>query len=139
MTTPTQPSFPVVPRPYRGPCQYKGGRCPNERTLKRTGEPHTLCEAHRVRHNKIQCKSDTKMRQLKRVMALRKQAARNVHTSTLLVPRHGTPPVKVDTPPATVDFLPEEIFIFMGMMGLRDVCDDSVEVSSVDLDGLWLL
>ncbi|KAF0719293.1 Aste57867_1141 [Aphanomyces stellatus] len=47
---------------YRGRCKYKSGRCPNERTLKFSGEPHTLCEEHRVKHNKNQRKSDAKRR-----------------------------------------------------------------------------
>ncbi|RHY29315.1 hypothetical protein DYB32_005236 [Aphanomyces invadans] len=47
---------------YRGRCKYKSGRCPNERTIKFSGEPHTLCEEHRVKHNKNQRKSDAKRR-----------------------------------------------------------------------------
>ncbi|OQR94050.1 hypothetical protein ACHHYP_01904 [Achlya hypogyna] len=54
--------------PYNGRCKYKSGRCMNERTLKENGEPHTLCEDHRLLHNKNQRKSDTKRRRLRRAM-----------------------------------------------------------------------
>ncbi|OQR96650.1 hypothetical protein THRCLA_07216 [Thraustotheca clavata] len=47
---------------YRGRCKYKSGRCPNERTIKFSGEAHTLCEEHRLKHNKNQRKSDAKRR-----------------------------------------------------------------------------
>jgi len=47
---------------YRGRCKYKSGRCPNERTVKFNGEAHTLCEEHRIKHNKNQRKSDSKRR-----------------------------------------------------------------------------
>ncbi|KDO17904.1 hypothetical protein SPRG_16687, partial [Saprolegnia parasitica CBS 223.65] len=52
---------------YRGRCKYKSGRCPNERTLKFSGEAHTLCEEHRLKHNKNQRKSDAKRRGAKPV------------------------------------------------------------------------
>ncbi|KAJ0404912.1 hypothetical protein ATCC90586_001020 [Pythium insidiosum] len=48
------------PRPYYGKCQYKTGKCFNERTLKRNGEVHSLCEEHRVKQNLIQRRSDRK-------------------------------------------------------------------------------
>ncbi|ETV79763.1 hypothetical protein H257_06993 [Aphanomyces astaci] len=121
--------------PYRGQCQYKGGRCPNERTLKRTGEPHTLCEVHRVRHNKIQCKSDAKMRQLKRVMAQRKQNAHR-HVSRLLLPTVVPAPATFTTPVEPVDLLSDEIVVFMGMMGMhfsKGANEEHVDVPSVDL------
>ncbi|KAF0701169.1 Aste57867_8320 [Aphanomyces stellatus] len=51
---------------YRGQCKYKSGKCMNERTLKFNGEIHTLCEEHRLRHNRIQNKSDSKIRKAKR-------------------------------------------------------------------------
>ncbi|EQC37128.1 hypothetical protein SDRG_05355 [Saprolegnia diclina VS20] len=54
---------------YRGKCKYKSGRCMNERTLKENGEPHTLCEPHRLQHNKNQRKSDIKRRRLKKLQA----------------------------------------------------------------------
>ncbi|CAK4348491.1 unnamed protein product [Aphanomyces euteiches] len=48
---------------YRGRCRYKSGRCQNERTLKYNGEEiHSLCEEHRIRHNRNQRKADTKRR-----------------------------------------------------------------------------
>ncbi|KDO21140.1 hypothetical protein SPRG_12921 [Saprolegnia parasitica CBS 223.65] len=48
---------------YRGRCRYKSGRCPNERTLKYNGEQvHSLCEEHRIRHNRNQRRADTKRR-----------------------------------------------------------------------------
>ncbi|ETO71828.1 hypothetical protein F444_11904 [Phytophthora nicotianae P1976] len=47
-------------RPYYGKCQYKTGKCFNERTLKRNGEAHSLCEEHRVKQNLIQRRSDRK-------------------------------------------------------------------------------
>lgn len=47
-------------RPYFGKCQYKTGKCFNERTLKRNGDAHSLCEEHRVKQNLIQRRSDRK-------------------------------------------------------------------------------
>ncbi|KAG7394132.1 hypothetical protein PHYBOEH_005635 [Phytophthora boehmeriae] len=47
-------------RPYYGKCQYKTGKCFNERTLKRNGDAHSLCEEHRVKQNLIQRRSDRK-------------------------------------------------------------------------------
>ncbi|KAF4044293.1 hypothetical protein GN244_ATG03382 [Phytophthora infestans] len=51
---------PPTKRPYYGKCQYKTGKCFNERTLKRNGEAHSLCEEHRVKQNLIQRRSDRK-------------------------------------------------------------------------------
>ncbi|KAF1791626.1 hypothetical protein GQ600_23328 [Phytophthora cactorum] len=51
---------PSAKRPYYGKCQYKTGKCFNERTLKRNGEAHTLCEEHRIKQNLIQRRSDRK-------------------------------------------------------------------------------
>lgn len=45
---------------YYGKCQYKTGKCYNERTFKRNGEVHTLCEEHRTKQNSIQRRSDRK-------------------------------------------------------------------------------
>ncbi|CEG41748.1 uncharacterized protein PHALS_12077 [Plasmopara halstedii] len=45
---------------YFGKCQYKTGKCFNERTLKRNGEAHSLCEEHRIKQNMIQRRSDRK-------------------------------------------------------------------------------
>jgi hypothetical protein len=47
-------------RPYYGKCQYKTGKCFHERTLKRNGEIHSLCEEHRIKQNLIQRRSDRK-------------------------------------------------------------------------------
>ncbi|CCI39428.1 unnamed protein product [Albugo candida] len=47
-------------QPYNGKCQYKTGKCFNERTLKRNGEAHSLCEEHRLKQNMIQRRSDRK-------------------------------------------------------------------------------
>ncbi|KAH9136550.1 hypothetical protein LEN26_006122 [Aphanomyces euteiches] len=63
------PTHEIFPRPFNGRCKYKSGRCMNERTLKENGQPHTLCEDHRVLHNKNQRKSDTKRRRLRKGMA----------------------------------------------------------------------
>ncbi|EQC26287.1 hypothetical protein SDRG_15874 [Saprolegnia diclina VS20] len=63
-----------------GRCKYKSGRCMNERTIKENGEPHTLCEEHRLLHNKNQRKSDTKRRRLRR--ALRNEP----HIATMVSP-----------------------------------------------------
>ncbi|KAF0719558.1 Aste57867_952 [Aphanomyces stellatus] len=52
---------------YRGRCKYKSGKCLNERTTKDNGQPHTLCEPHRLQHNKNQRKSDVKRRRQKRL------------------------------------------------------------------------
>ncbi|CAK4076004.1 unnamed protein product [Aphanomyces euteiches] len=54
---------------YRGKCQHRSGRCFNERALKRDGGAHIYCEQHRLHHNRIQRKSDTKWRALKRRLA----------------------------------------------------------------------
>ncbi|CAI5740418.1 unnamed protein product [Peronospora destructor] len=43
-----------------GKCQYKTGKCFNERTVKRNGDAHSLCEEHRVKQNLIQRRSDRK-------------------------------------------------------------------------------
>ncbi|OWZ07742.1 hypothetical protein PHMEG_00019832 [Phytophthora megakarya] len=51
---------PLTKRPYYGKCQYKTGKCFNERTLKRNGEAHSLCEEHRIKQNLIQRRSDRK-------------------------------------------------------------------------------
>nr|CCA16448.1 conserved hypothetical protein [Albugo laibachii Nc14] len=45
---------------YNGKCQYKTGKCFNERTRKRNGEAHSLCEEHRLKQNMIQRRSDRK-------------------------------------------------------------------------------
>ncbi|RHY20847.1 hypothetical protein DYB36_010584 [Aphanomyces astaci] len=52
---------------YRGRCKYKSGKCTNERSTKDNGLPHTLCEPHRLQHNKNQRKSDVKRRRQKRL------------------------------------------------------------------------
>ncbi|POM59091.1 Hypothetical protein PHPALM_36176 [Phytophthora palmivora] len=59
-TSVTNSSEPPVKRPYYGKCQYKTGKCFNERTLKRNGEAHSLCEEHRIKQNLIQRRSDRK-------------------------------------------------------------------------------
>ncbi|EQC36111.1 hypothetical protein SDRG_06228 [Saprolegnia diclina VS20] len=41
-------------------CQYKTGKCFKERTRKRNGEVHSLCEEHRLKQNTIQRRSDRK-------------------------------------------------------------------------------
>ncbi|EGZ22703.1 hypothetical protein PHYSODRAFT_252168 [Phytophthora sojae] len=51
---------PATKRPYLGKCQYKTGKCSNERTLKRNGNAHSLCEEHRIKQNLIQRRSDRK-------------------------------------------------------------------------------
>ncbi|KAE8904169.1 hypothetical protein PF005_g25858 [Phytophthora fragariae] len=51
---------PASKRPYYGKCQYKTGKCFNERTVKRNGDAHSLCEEHRVKQNLIQRRSDRK-------------------------------------------------------------------------------
>ncbi|EGZ22700.1 hypothetical protein PHYSODRAFT_488900 [Phytophthora sojae] len=51
---------PAAKRPYYGKCQYKTGKCFNERTLKRNGDAHSLCEEHRIKQNLIQRRSDRK-------------------------------------------------------------------------------
>ncbi|KAF0682878.1 Aste57867_25013 [Aphanomyces stellatus] len=62
-------------RPFNGRCKYKSGRCMNERTLKENGLPHTLCEEHRILHNKNQRKSDTKRRRLRKGMPYEPRSA----------------------------------------------------------------
>ncbi|GMF63883.1 unnamed protein product [Phytophthora fragariaefolia] len=61
---------PVTKRPYLGKCQYKTGKCFNQRTLKRNGEAHSLCEEHRIKQNLIQRRSD---RKYKKVHAIRRR------------------------------------------------------------------
>ncbi|KAL3670132.1 hypothetical protein V7S43_004447 [Phytophthora oleae] len=56
----TNSGEPETKRQYYGKCQYKTGKCFNERTLKRNGEAHSLCEEHRVKQNLIQRRSDRK-------------------------------------------------------------------------------
>ncbi|OQS02734.1 hypothetical protein THRCLA_21337 [Thraustotheca clavata] len=67
---------------YRGKCKYKSGRCTNERTLKENGEPHTLCEPHRLQHNKNQRKSDIKRRRLKKQSQMQDAMAHQVLTTS---------------------------------------------------------
>ncbi|TYZ59748.1 hypothetical protein PybrP1_009823 [[Pythium] brassicae (nom. inval.)] len=59
-TTPATSSGGDDKRPYFGKCQYKTGKCFNERTLKRNGDAHSLCEEHRIKQNLIQRRSDRK-------------------------------------------------------------------------------
>ncbi|GLD98093.1 hypothetical protein PINS_up006790 [Pythium insidiosum] len=47
---------------YRGKCLYKTGKCNNERALKTSGQPHNLCDEHRMRQNEHQRKLDAKNR-----------------------------------------------------------------------------
>ncbi|KDO25188.1 hypothetical protein SPRG_20771 [Saprolegnia parasitica CBS 223.65] len=46
----------------RGKCLYKTGKCENERALKTNGQPHNLCDMHRLRQNQNQRKLDGKNR-----------------------------------------------------------------------------
>ncbi|OQR94330.1 hypothetical protein ACHHYP_01470 [Achlya hypogyna] len=48
--------------PRRGKCLYKTGKCENERALKTNGQPHNLCDMHRLRQNQNQRKLDGKNR-----------------------------------------------------------------------------
>ncbi|OQR91952.1 hypothetical protein ACHHYP_04190 [Achlya hypogyna] len=106
------------PRPYRGRCKYKSGRCPNERTLKYNGDIHTLCEEHRQRHNQIQCKSDTKIRFVKRQKALlNKLAARTKEPPMELPEKMALQPMGLYAPPV-LDWSDEETFIFTNLMGV---------------------
>ncbi|KAI9912319.1 hypothetical protein PsorP6_006697 [Peronosclerospora sorghi] len=57
---PTLPTTHATHRTYHGKCQYKTGKCFNERTLKRNGDAHSLCEEHRIKQNLIQRRSDRK-------------------------------------------------------------------------------
>ncbi|KAF0694874.1 Aste57867_14275 [Aphanomyces stellatus] len=52
------------PGEFIGKCQYKTGKCFKERTLKRNGQAHSLCEEHRVKQNLIQRRSDRKYQSL---------------------------------------------------------------------------
>ncbi|KAG6586810.1 uncharacterized protein IUM83_16658 [Phytophthora cinnamomi] len=61
---------PAAKRPYYGKCQYKTGKCFNERTLKRNGDAHSLCEEHRIKQNLIQRRSD---RKYQKVHAIRRR------------------------------------------------------------------
>ena len=57
------------PSYYRGQCNYKTGKCTNERANKvncKKGGAHLMCEDHRNVHNEIQRKFDRKRRALKR-------------------------------------------------------------------------
>ncbi|OQR99571.1 hypothetical protein THRCLA_06457 [Thraustotheca clavata] len=49
-------------------CKYPYKMCPNTRTYKKDGEPHTLCEFHRNKANSIQKIYATKRRQELRMM-----------------------------------------------------------------------
>ncbi|KAG9411238.1 hypothetical protein AC1031_016878 [Aphanomyces cochlioides] len=146
MTTATMPMALPLGRPYRGQCKYKGGRCPNERTIKYTGEPHTLCEAHRLHHNKIQCKSDTKMRQLKRLMAERQSKSMALPPRPRKTKPAATAPSTITATTAattslpSLDFSPEEMFIFMDMMGfVQSPCEKWEDTTVVSTDVLHLL
>ncbi len=54
-------------------CRYKTGKCTNERSSKRNGQPHQLCLYHRDKANKIQRKFD---RQKRLTARMKKLAAR---------------------------------------------------------------
>jgi len=70
---------------YRGRCKYKSGRCKNERTIKENGQPHTLCEPHRIQHNKNQRKSDIKRRRMKKLLKAQEENARENNNITQMI------------------------------------------------------
>ncbi|KDO31606.1 hypothetical protein SPRG_19509 [Saprolegnia parasitica CBS 223.65] len=92
---------------YRGKCKYKSGRCANERTLKENGEPHTLCEPHRLQHNKNQRKSDIKRRRLKKLQAPSNASVqRLLHAESVERPTQATSvvhPITFTPPDAHLD------------------------------------
>ncbi|CEG47279.1 uncharacterized protein PHALS_03924 [Plasmopara halstedii] len=47
-------------------CKYKTGKCRNERSSKRNGQPHQLCVYHRDKANMIQRKFDRQKRESER-------------------------------------------------------------------------
>ncbi|EQC31127.1 hypothetical protein SDRG_11312 [Saprolegnia diclina VS20] len=57
------------PTTFRGYCLYKTGKCFLERALKTNGQPHNLCDLHRLKQNQNQRRLDWKVRA--------KQAARH--------------------------------------------------------------
>ncbi|ETO71835.1 hypothetical protein F444_11911 [Phytophthora nicotianae P1976] len=83
---------PVIPihndrhtkRPYYGKCQYKTGKCFNERTLKRNGEPHSLCEEHRIKQNLIQRRSDRKYQTVHAIRRRERSQRRKKQVSTTM-------------------------------------------------------
>ncbi|ETV67780.1 hypothetical protein H257_16135 [Aphanomyces astaci] len=133
---------------FRGQCKYKSGKCKNERTLKFNGEIHTLCEEHRLRHNRIQNKSDSKIRKAKRMQSMYDKLEPLPHDLSLpydsklmeILYQSGTdtcsssgdsddmsmadeyawlPEVKLEEFGVVVDYWsPEDTFIFQNIMGL---------------------
>ncbi|OQR94909.1 hypothetical protein ACHHYP_00826 [Achlya hypogyna] len=76
-------------------CKYPYKMCPNVRTFKKDGEPHTLCEFHRAKANSIQKIYATKRRHELRM--LRKTP-----------PRTRAPPMVLPDPtPFTTSSAPE--------------------------------
>ena len=59
----------VVSIPYRGKCTYRGGKCNYQRTMKRNGATHSLCEMHRRKSCYNQRKVDGKRRERARCIA----------------------------------------------------------------------
>ncbi|ETV92010.1 hypothetical protein H310_13536 [Aphanomyces invadans] len=131
---------------YRGQCKYKSGKCKNERTLKFNGQIHTLCEEHRLRHNRIQNKSDSKIRKAKRMQSMYAKLASDAtvtndsklmeilyHSSTDTCSSSGesdyamstvdefakVPDIKLeDFDVDESSWSPEDTFIFQNIMGL---------------------
>ncbi|KDO31913.1 hypothetical protein SPRG_03129 [Saprolegnia parasitica CBS 223.65] len=62
------------PAHFRGHCLYKTGKCFLERALKTNGQPHNLCDFHRLKQNQNQRRLDWKVRA--------KQAARHEAITT---------------------------------------------------------
>ncbi|TDH71682.1 hypothetical protein CCR75_004410 [Bremia lactucae] len=66
-------------------CRYKTGKCLNERSNKRNGQPHQLCLYHRDKANTIQRKFDRQKRQAARFQKFRDSHGLSSPTSVTMV------------------------------------------------------
>ncbi|EGZ22707.1 hypothetical protein PHYSODRAFT_252155 [Phytophthora sojae] len=75
---------PTAKCPYLGKCQYKTGKCFNERTLKRNGDAHSLCEEHRIKQNLNQRRSDRKYQKVHAIRCRHRRALLKKQVSMIM-------------------------------------------------------
>ncbi|KDO23085.1 hypothetical protein SPRG_11929 [Saprolegnia parasitica CBS 223.65] len=123
-------------------CQYKTGKCFKERTRKRNGEAHSLCEEHRLKQNTIQRRSDRKYQSVhavrrkersERKALLKKQVTMTQH---LLDPAlHVLNPLSLlPTAPATA--LPSYPLAFSSPLCTKPVTDSGLSPVRSEMSGL---
>lgn len=130
-----------VPPPQHK-CKYKTGKCSNERSSKRNGQPHMLCLYHREKANKIQRKFDRQKRQSARMKKASGPCVTDEDDGTRLSLAVASvfsddEPV-VHTPVATTSFsglLGREVEIYSDSDSSRLSTDS--DASSVALEQMW--